>query len=202
MSTCRASDVVDYCKSQNGTKEGSNNWNKYAQELDSVNYFYPMKKQNLPWCCIYVDDCIYNAAGKDKSKTYQVLYQPSYDNLSAVVKYLADYFKQKGKQFTDKDKVRKGDVIFFNAVDSKGNVTSTYSHCGRVIDRDEYGVTCSEGNRNDTVSECQYLFTSIGTKINSFGRPDYDEEPDPTKSIDVTIKAPKDIKVNVNIVEV
>ena len=180
MANCTASAVVAYARSQKGTKEGKNNWNPYAQMLDAVNYFDPQKKQNEPWCCVYVDACVFVASGKDKAKADAVLYQPAKENYSAVVKYLAGYFKNKGKYFTDADKVEIGDVIFFNAVNDKGQVTSTYSHTGIVIDRDERGVTTSEGNRGDKVSECQYLFTSIGTKIAGFGRPAYDKEPEPT----------------------
>lgn len=179
MSVCYPESVVAYAKSQKGTKEGNNNWNPYAKELDAINYFKPQKKQNLPWCCIYVDDCIYHGCDKDKAKTYAVLYQPSYDNLSAVVKYLAGYFKEHNAYFTDKNKVEIGDVVFFNSVDSKGKVTSKYAHTGIVIDRDERGITTSEGNKHNKVSECQYLFTSIGTKIAGFGKPKYDKEPSP-----------------------
>lgn len=180
MATCYPEDVAAYARSQKGTKEGKNNWNQYAQMLDAVDYFYPQKKQNEPWCCTYVDACVFVASGKDKAKTDSVLYQPAKNNYSAVVKYLAGYFKDHGAYFTDKNKVEIGDVIFFNAVNDKGQVTSTYSHTGIVIDRDEYGVTTSEGNRWDKVSECQYLFTSIGTKIAGFGKPKYDKKPAPT----------------------
>ena len=179
MPACYPEDVVAYARSQKGTKEGKNNWNPYAQMLDAVNYFYPQKKQNEPWCCTYVDACVFVASGKDKAKADAVLYQPAKENYSAVVKYLAGYFKNKGKYFTDKDKVEIGDVIFFNAVNDKGQVTSTFSHTGIVIDRDDRGVTTSEGNKHDKVSECQYLFTSIGTKIAGFGKPNYDKKPEP-----------------------
>lgn len=179
MGVCYASDVVSYARSQKGTKEGKNNWNPYAQMLDAVNYFYPQKKQNLPWCCCYVDACVFVASGKDKSKADAVLYQPATNNYSAVVSYLAGYFKNKEAFFTDKNKVEIGDVVFFNEVDKNGKVVSTMAHTGLVIDRDEYGITTSEGNRNDKVSECQYLFTSIGTKINGFGKPKYDKKPEP-----------------------
>ncbi len=201
MPKCYASDVVAYARSQKGTKEGPNNQNPYAQMLDAANYFDPQKKQNVKWCCTYIDACVFVASGKDKAKTDSVLYQPAKNNYSATVKYLAGYFKNKGKYFKDKNNVKKGDVVIFNAVDSNGKVTSEYSHAGLVIDRDEYGITTSEGNRGDKVSECQYLFTSIGTKINGFGRPAYDPEPEPEKTIDLTIKvtAPDGVKVNIKI---
>lgn len=179
MSVCYASDVVAYAKSQKGTAEGKNNWNPYAKMLDDCNYFTPQKKQNEPWCCVYVDACVYVASGKVKSKTNSVLYQPAKNNYSAVVKYLAGYFKDHGAYFTDKDKVEKGDVVFFNEVNDSGKVISTMAHTGLVIDRDERGITTSEGNKHNKVSECQYLFTSIGTKIAGFGKPKYDKEPSP-----------------------
>ena len=38
MSTCYREDVVSYCKSQKGKKEGAHNWNEYAKELaDKLN---------------------------------------------------------------------------------------------------------------------------------------------------------------------
>ena len=203
MAVCYPSKVIDFAKSKIGYKEGSNNWNEFAKELDSVNYFNPQKKQCLPWCCVFVDDCFYNGSEKDKSKTYDVLYQPSYENLSAVVSYMAGYFKKKDKYFTDKNKVEKGDVVFFNAVNDKGQVTSTFSHVGIVVDRDAAGITTVEGNKLDMVRQCQYLFTSIGTKINGFGKPKYDPEPDPGKNVDIVIKvtAPEGVKVNIKLEE-
>ena len=179
MDTCTALAVKNYCLTQTGTTEGKNNWNPYAQMLDAVNYFYPQKKQNVPWCCTYVDACIFVACGKNKAKADYALYQPATNNYSAVVSYLADYFKKNGAYFTDKNRVQVGDVIFFNTVDSKGKVTSKYSHTGLVIDRDSKGVTTSEGNKNNKVSICSYQFTSIGTKIEGFGRPRY-IDPTPT----------------------
>lgn len=181
MSHCYREDVVAYAKSQKGKKEGSNNWNPYAQELDAVNYFAPQKKQNVKWCSVYCDDVVYNASGKDKVYTQKILYQPSYDNLSAGVTFVVDYFKKAGAWTTNQNNVEIGDWVVFNAYDSKkGKITDYYVHIGIVIDRDEYGITTSEGNKGDKVSECQYLFTSIGKKIAGFGKPKYDKKPAPT----------------------
>ena len=183
MSYCTAQQAVDYAKSQKGTKEKSGNWNIYAKMLDEakpLSYFYPQKKQGQPWCCIYVDACIYVACGNDKAKADHVLYQPAKENYSAVVSYLAGYFKKNNAYFADKNKVAIGDVIFFNSVDSKGKVTSTYSHTGLVIEVSATGVKTSEGNSGDKVSEHSYNFSLIGTRIAGFGRPRYDKEPTPT----------------------
>lgn len=180
MATCYREDVVTYCKSQKGTKEGSNNWNIYAKELDAVNYFKPQKKQGVPWCSIYCDACVYNASNKDKAYTQKILYQPSYDNLSAGVTYVVDYFKRAGAWTTDANKVQVGDWVIFNSVNNKGKVTSYYTHIGIVIARDSKGITTSEGNKSNQVSECQYQFTAIGSKIAGFGLPKYDKKPEPT----------------------
>lgn len=53
---------LEYIKSQLGYTEGPNNWNKYADELDKVDYFAGCgKKQNLPWCAVFICAAMYNA---------------------------------------------------------------------------------------------------------------------------------------------
>lgn len=54
--------ALEYAKSQIGYTEGANNWNKYAAELDAVDYFAGCgKKQCLPWCCVFICAVMYNA---------------------------------------------------------------------------------------------------------------------------------------------
>ena len=54
--------ALEYAKSQVGYTEGPNNWNKYADELDKVDYFAGCgKKQNLPWCAVFICAVMYNA---------------------------------------------------------------------------------------------------------------------------------------------
>lgn len=54
--------VLEYAKSQLGYTEGPNNWNIYAEQLDAVDYFEGCgKKQNLPWCAVFICACVYNA---------------------------------------------------------------------------------------------------------------------------------------------
>lgn len=53
---------IEYAISQVGYTEGANTWNKYADELDKVDYFEGCgKKQNLPWCAVFICACAYNA---------------------------------------------------------------------------------------------------------------------------------------------
>ena len=54
--------AIAYALTQVGYTEGSNNWNKYADELDKVDYFAGCgKKQNLPWCAVFICAIMYNA---------------------------------------------------------------------------------------------------------------------------------------------
>ena len=53
---------IAYALSQVGYTEGASNWNKYADELDKVDYFTGCgKKQNLPWCAVFICAVMYNA---------------------------------------------------------------------------------------------------------------------------------------------
>lgn len=59
---CTRKACLAYAKSQLGYTEGPNNWNKYADELDKVDYFAGCgAKQNLPWCCVFICAVMYNA---------------------------------------------------------------------------------------------------------------------------------------------
>lgn len=63
---CSRADAVAYALSQVGYKEGANNWNKYAAQLDEVDYFEGCgKKQNLPWCAVFICAVMYNAYKED-----------------------------------------------------------------------------------------------------------------------------------------
>lgn len=159
--------AVSYALSQVGYKEGSGNWNKYAQELDSINYFAPQKKQGVAWCNIFVDDVIYNASGKDKSKTQKALYQPSYDNLSAACKYAAKYFRDKGAWSKT---ASVGAQIFFGKVGAE-------THTGLVVSVGASTVTTVEGNKGNMVKKCSYKKSD--SKIVGYGLIKYDSQPQP-----------------------
>lgn len=67
---CTRKAALEYAKSQIGYTEGANNWNKYAAELDAVDYFAGCgKKQNLPWCCVFICAVMYNAYGMEPEPT-------------------------------------------------------------------------------------------------------------------------------------
>ena len=67
---CTRQAALKYAKSQIGYTEGANNWNKYAAELDAVDYFAGCgKKQCLPWCCVFICAVMYNAYGMEPEPT-------------------------------------------------------------------------------------------------------------------------------------
>ena len=168
-----------------GYTEGSNNWTKYARDLDEIKYFNT-PKQNVPWCCTYTSWCIWVAS--DKASALAAQFQPSVDNCGCGVSYNAGYYKNKKRFFTTP---QEGDVFF----------TKGYGHTGFVIKVNGDGsFVTNEGNHNNKVDS----ITRKVSDMEGFGRPKYDTEPtpEPTKTVDVTIRTPKDIKVNVKIEEV
>ena len=67
---CTRQAALKYAKSQIGYTEGANNWNKYAAELDAVDYFAGCgEKQCLPWCCVFICAVMYNAYGMEPAPT-------------------------------------------------------------------------------------------------------------------------------------
>ena len=44
--------LIRWAEAQVGTREGANNWNKYAKGMEKL---YGWDVQNQPWCDIFVD---------------------------------------------------------------------------------------------------------------------------------------------------
>lgn len=175
MGSCYAKWGCDYAESQVGYTEGPNNWNKYADELDGINYYEGCgRKQNLPWCCSFVNDVILHACTTNtdpKWTAYYVLYQRT-PNLSAVVSYMADYFKNNDAYFTSTQDLERGDIVFFQDDDG-------LCHVGICVDWDDNGFYTVEGNKGDQVGKFFYGFGEVGGYVAGFGRPRYDAwEPD------------------------
>ena len=170
MGSCYAKWGCDYAESQVGYTEGPNNWNKYADELDGINYYEGCgRKQNLPWCCSFVNDVILHACTTNtdpKWTAYYVMYQRT-PNLSAVVSYMADYFKDNDAYFTSTQDLERGDIVFFQNDDG-------LCHVGICVDWDDNGFYTVEGNKGDQVGKFFYGFGEVGGYVAGFGRPRYD----------------------------
>ena len=166
MGSIYADDVVKIALSQVGYEEGKNNWNKYAKDLDAVDYFIGCgKKQNLPWCCVFANWCVYSASDSSSAsgKKWDAInfqYQSSSCNTSAVVKYYRGFFKSKNKLYTTP---KAGDIVFYGD-----------EHCGVVISVSGSKMTVVEGNASNKVMK---KVRPISDGV--FGRPNYDKKPEP-----------------------
>ena len=184
MGEVKWSDVKRTANLELGYTEGSNNWTKYARDLDAINYFNG-PKQNVAWCATYVAWCIWKASNPDpKGTALAAQYQPTKDNCGCGVSFNAGYYKKKHRFFTFPN---EGDVFF----------TKDYQHMGFVDRVNSDGTFVSnEGNHNNKVA-------SVIRKISDmegFGQPWYTAE-DPDEEVNITIKvnAPEGVKVNIKV---
>lgn len=174
--------VISWALSQVGYHEGPNNWNKYAELLDKIPGFYNGKKQNQPYCDIFVDAAFVTCYGVVGAK--ELLCQPD-NSCGAGCRFSADYFRAKGRFF--RNNPQPGDQIFFSY--QEGEV----SHTGLVVEVSSYGVITVEGNTSDMVAKRSYALSDA--RIYGYGRPDWnagaadpepehpEEEPQPAEEI-------------------
>ena len=153
---------------------GSNNYTKYARDLDAVSNFYNGKKNGYAWCDIFVDWVFIKAFGVETAK--KLLCQPN-KSYGAGCYYSARYYKNNGKFYTSNPK--PGDQIFF--WNSKKN---DVAHTGLVYDVDNTYVYTVEGNTSGASGVvangggvCCKKYKLNYTRIYGYGRPAYDAEP-------------------------
>lgn len=149
---------------------GSNNWTKYARDLDNIGNIYNGKKNGYAWCDVFVDWCFIKTFGVDLAM--RMLCQP-YGGAGAGCTYSVQYYKQKD-QF-HKSNPQAGDQIFFT---NDGGKTSY--HTGLVIAVGNGKVYTIEGNTSSApgvvpnggcVRTKSYNLTA--TYICGYGRPDW-----------------------------
>lgn len=147
--------LIAWAMSQIGTREGTNNWNKYAA-MPNVERLYGGSIQNAPWCDVFVDAAFVTVFGLKlgAAMTYQTV-----GNGSALCRTSAAYFKEHGA-FTSRPEA--GDVIFFY-------VGGVINHQGIVTRVTGGSVLTVEGNSSDQVAERCYS-VSDGS-IAGYGRP-------------------------------
>lgn len=152
---------------------GSNNYTKYARDLDAVPGFYNGKKQSFAWCDVFVDWVFVKAFGVVTAKS--LLCQPD-RSLGAGCYYSARYYKQ-NNQFHTADP-RPGDQIFF--WNSKKN---DVAHTGLVYKVDKTHVYTIEGNTSGASGVvangggvCKKKYKLTYDRIYGYGRPAYDSE--------------------------
>ena len=145
--------LVDVARSQVGYHEGTNNYNKYADD-PRITKLYGWNVQNQPWCCTFVSWCFLDAFGAIGAKmTY---------GGSAACATQASYYKKNNAFYTSMPQL--GDQIFFY---SGGGI----NHTGIVVDVNGTTIRTVEGNYSDKVSECTYITSN--SVIAGYGRPDW-----------------------------
>lgn len=150
---------------------GRNNWNKYANDIDTkYPDFYNGKKNGYDWCDVFVDWCFIQAYGRENAQ--RLLCQPNH-SLGAGCEYSYNYFKEKGQTGSAP---KLGAQIFFGDLD----------HTGIVVDFDSSTVWTVEGNTGADVNEvCRKKYSRNSSWIYGYGYPKFDEEtptPEPVPS--------------------
>lgn len=147
--------LVAYCNSQVGTKEGANNWNKYAADPDIVK-MYGWNPQNQPWCDVFCDVAYKTCFGLENAAkmTYQQI-----GRFSALCSASANYFKSNSAWYT---KPEVGDQAFFYS-------SGAINHMGIVTAVSGTTFTTVEGNYSDMVARRTYTIGS--SAVAGFGRP-------------------------------
>lgn len=145
--------VVALALSQVGTREGANNWNKFAAD-PVITRYYGNNMQNLPWCDIFVDWIFLTCFGFDIGS--KMLY-----GASAACATSAQYFKNAGAFYKSP---QLGDQSFYY---SNGGI----NHTGIVVEIGDVYYTAVEGNYSDQVSKVRHRLN--GSDTAGFGRPDW-----------------------------
>lgn len=172
--------LINVAENEVGYKATADKRNKYASELDSVNYFNG-KKNGFDWCCVFVCWCFFHAF--NKSKAIDMLYQPTDNkyNLAAGCGYAANYYI-KNKAWSKSPQI--GSQIFF------GKRGDEY-HTGIVYDFDGTYVYTIEGNAGGgggQVLKRKYLRSG---NISGYGIPNWNvvaKEPAPQPTDEYIVK--------------
>lgn len=152
---------------------GSNNYTKFARDLDKLGYFYNGSKNGYAWCDVFVDWCFVQAFGVDEAM--KLLQQPK-KSYGAGCLYSARYYKNKNQFHTSNPKA--GDQIFF-----WNSAKNDVAHTGLVYDVDSTYVYTIEGNTSSASgvianggAVAKKKYKKNYPRIYGYGRPNYDKE--------------------------
>lgn len=151
---------------------GSNNYTKYARDLDAIGDFYNGKKQGYAWCDVFVDWLFVKCFGVDNALK---LLCASRGSSGAGCTYSLNYYIAKGQYHSRSEKPEVGDQIFF------GNVGNS-NHTGIVYKVDDSTVYTIEGNTSGASGVvanggmvCKKSYARIYSQIAGYGRPAYND---------------------------
>ena len=147
---------------------GTGNWTKYARDLWNADpRFYQSNKNGYDWCAVFVDWCVYEAAGRDAGRAQKALHYTG--PYGAGCGPSVAYYKAAGAWHSAPE---AGDQIFFGT-------ESSVRHTG-LVERVAGGrVYTIEGNADNMVKRRSYALTD--PSILGYGRPAYDGAGKPTE---------------------
>ena len=148
---------------------GSNNWNKYARDIDNkYPEFYNGKKNGFSWCDIFVDWVFIECFGYDNA--LKLLYQPE-KSAGAGCQYSANYYRAHNAFYRQP---QVGDQVFFGDYGNEG-------HTGIVVAVNGNIITTVEGNTSggygvESNGDGVYLkkYNTSTQYIPGFGRPNWE----------------------------
>ena len=146
--------LVSIARAEVGTREGANNYTKYATD-PNITKLYGWTPQNQPWCCVFLNWCFLTAFGYDLGSKL------TYGG-TAACSNSAQLFKSAGA-WSSFPKV--GDQAFFY---SGGGI----NHTGIVVAVDGTAFTTIEGNYSDKVSTVRH--NTGASDVAGFGRPKWE----------------------------
>lgn len=135
---------------------GTNNWTKYARDLDGIGNIQNGKKNSQDWCDVFVDWLFIITFGADIG--HRMIYQ-DLKGLGAGVGYSARYYKNNNAYYTKDPHI--GDQIFFGDMD----------HTGIVVELDGDYVITVEGNYGNKVGKRR--IRKNDSFITGYGRPNW-----------------------------
>ena len=149
--------LIRWAEAQVGTREGANNWNKYAED-PRLQQLYGWRAQNQPWCDLFTDEAFIECFGLEAgaAMTYQPIGQGS-----AACRYSAQFFKNAGAWSV---RPELGAVIFFY-------YDGAINHQGIVVGVSDGMVSTVEGNSSDIVARRSYVL--MDGRIAGYGIPNW-----------------------------
>ena len=156
--------LIRWAEAQIGTREGANNWNRYAKGMQKL---YGWDVQNQPWCDIFVDAGFVECFGLERGMAMTCQFPGC---AGAACRYSALYYKDAGRWFSAP---QPGDQIFLY-------VDGGINHTGIVTAVEGGRVTVVEGNSSDMVARRVYALQALS--IAGYGRPNWALAADGEKS--------------------
>lgn len=177
--------VVMTATEELGTREGPDNWNRYAA-MPEMEQLLGWNTQNQPWCNTFVNAVFIQCFGLKIGAA--MLYQ-SIGSGSALCRTSAEYFQERGAWIPRGRTPDPGDVIFFYR-------SGAINHMGIVIRVTGGSVITVEGNSSDMVAERCYSVQD--GSIAGYGRPRWelaaDAEDTIVPAVDVHDKPDEPVK--------